>query len=238
MAKVLIIIPAYNESENIKAVVDHLIHDCPHYDYVVVNDGSRDDTARICRQHQYNLIDLPVNLGLAGGFQAGMKYASYYQYDYAVQFDADGQHDTRYIDDLLSRAQIQKERADIVIGSRFVKERKPVSMRMVGSRVISACIWITTRKKIADPTSGMRLYNKRAIKRLAAEINYEPEPDTIAYLIRCGYKVEEVPVTMHARTAGESYLNLTNSLKYMIHMCSSILIVQWFRGKGESCRKN
>lgn len=232
MARILIIIPAYNESGSIERVVESVISSCPAYDYVVVNDGSRDDTARICTNHSYNLIDLPVNLGLAGGFQAGMKYALYNGYDYAVQFDGDGQHDIRYLPDMIGRAEGGQDGPDIVIGSRFVDKKKPASMRMFGSRIISACIRLTTGKKITDPTSGMRVYNKKVIKWFANEMNYAPEPDTIAYLIRRGYKVEEVQVTMNERTEGESYLNWTGGIKYMIHICCSILIVQWFRKGG------
>ena len=121
---------------------------------------------------------------------------------------------------------------DIVIGSRFVSEKKPVNLRMVGNSLIELCIYITTGKKIKDSTSGMRLYSRRMINKLATSMNYGPEPDTVAFLIRCGAKVEEYQVHMNERTAGESYLNLSGSIKYMFHMCSSILIVQWFRKKG------
>ena len=99
--KVLVVIPAYNEQENISRVVDNLIQNYPQFDYVVVNDGSRDDTAQICRQNGYNLIDLPVNLGLAGGFQAGLKYAHKKDYDAAIQFDADGQHLPQFIQPMI-----------------------------------------------------------------------------------------------------------------------------------------
>lgn len=98
-AKVLIIIPAYNEAENIVNVVENLKSNYRIFDYVVVNDGSKDNTAKICREHNYNLVDLPINLGLAGAFQAGMKYAFYHDYDYAIQYDGDGQHNPEYIED-------------------------------------------------------------------------------------------------------------------------------------------
>lgn len=225
--RVLIIIPAYNEEENIVRVVEDLKSNYGEYHYVVVNDGSKDDTARLCREHCYNLLDLPVNLGLAGAFQTGMKYAMYQGYDYAVQYDGDGQHNPEYIEGMLEAA--ERENLDIVIGSRFVTEKKPYTARMLGNRVIAACIRITTGKKVGDPTSGMRMFNARMIKTLATTMNYGPEPDTVAYLIRCGAKVSEHQVTMNERIAGESYLNWSRSIKYMFHMCSSILIVQWFR---------
>lgn len=228
--KVLIIIPAYNEAQNITKVVEKLENNYSRFDYVVINDGSQDETARICREKNYNLLDLPINLGLAGAFQTGMKYAFYNNYDYAIQYDGDGQHNPEYIGKMLKQA--EEKGLDIVIGSRFVTEKKPRSLRMIGNSLIELCIYLTTGKQIKDSTSGMRLYGKRMIKKLATSMNYGPEPDTIAFLIRCGAKVEEYQVHMNERTAGESYLNLARSIKYMFHMCSSIIIVQWFRKKG------
>lgn len=228
--KTLIIIPAYNEQDNIEKVVNNLIQNYPEYDYVVVNDGSKDKTAEICQQNGYNYIDLPVNLGLAGGFQAGMKFAQRNGYDAAIQFDGDGQHDPEFIAQMVET--MKKEDVDIVIGSRFVERKRPRSLRMFGNILIEGCIMVTTGKKLKDPTSGMRLFNRRMIHKLANTMNYGPEPDTVAYLIRCGAKVREVQVDMHEREAGESYLNLVRSMEYMLHMILSILIIQWFRVKG------
>lgn len=228
--KVLIIIPAYNEAENIVDVVENLKINYDIFDYVVINDGSKDKTAEICRKNKYNLVDLPINLGLAGAFQTGMKYALYHDYDYAIQYDGDGQHNPEYIGAMVKHA--EEDNLDIVIGSRFVLEKKPFTLRMIGNSIIELCILLTTGKRIKDSTSGMRLYGKRMIKKLATSMNYGPEPDTIAFLIRCGAKVGEYQVHMNERIAGESYLNITGSIKYMFHMCSSVLVVQWFRKKG------
>lgn len=230
MDKVLVIIPAYNEEENIERVVNNLIINYPQYDYVVVNDGSKDDTLKICREKNYKCLDLPINLGLAGAFQAGMKYAYKYGYDYAIQFDADGQHRAEFIAPILERI---KEGHDIVIGSRFVTEKKPVSMRMLGSRLIAGAIKFTTGKSVNDPTSGMRMFNKNAIKECALNINYGPEPDTVSYLMKNGAKVSEVQVEMDERIAGESYLNAINSIKYMIRMMISIVVIQNFRKRDK-----
>jgi len=229
MKKILVIIPAYNEAENIKVVVDNLKNNYRELDYVVVNDGSRDSTAQICRDNNYNIVDLPVNLGLAGAFQTGMRYALYNNYDYAIQFDGDGQHNAEYIKSMADMA--ENDGLDMVIGSRFVNNKKNVSFRMMGNTLIGLLIKITTGETIKDSTSGMRLYNRKIIEKLAYQMNYGPEPDTIAFLIRCGAKVGEYPVTMNERIAGESYLSFTNGIKYMFHMVSSILIVQWFRKK-------
>ena len=103
---------------------------------------------------------------------------------------------------------------------------------MLGSRLIEFCILITCHKKIKDPTSGMRMFNRRMIHKLATSMNFGPEPDTVAYLTRCGARVGEYQVEMNERIAGESYLNPINSIKYMFNMTTSILFVQWFRKRG------
>ena len=225
-SKVLLIIPAYNEEENIERVVGMLESDYPQYDYVVVNDGSKDDTASICRRRGFRFLDLPVNLGLAGAFQAGLKYADKHGYDCAIQFDADGQHRPEYIAPMVAALADN----DIVIGSRFVDEPKPKSMRMFGKNLIEAMIKVTTGKKINDPTSGMRAYNRRMIKELAYGPNLGPEPDTLAYLIRKkDARVAEVQVSMDERIAGESYLNFRTSTSYMTRMALSVLLIQFFR---------
>lgn len=228
--KILVVIPAYNESENIVRVVNELRDHFSQYDYVVVNDGSRDDTAAACIKNNFHFIDLPINLGLSGAFQAGMLYA--YRkgvYDYVIQCDGDGQHNPQYIETMVQEA--KRNHWQVTIGSRFAARKKPFTLRMLGSNIIELCILLTTGKRIKDPTSGMRLYDRSMIKTLALLMNYTPEPNTIAFLIRCGVSVGEVQVEMNERTAGESYLNLSNSIKYMFHECSAILLVQWFRKK-------
>lgn len=224
--KVLVIIPAYNEGLNIERVVGEVIENYPVFDYVIINDGSTDNTSDICRRHRWKIIDLPVNLGLAGAFQTGLKYAYRRGYRYAVQFDGDGQHRPEYI---LPMKEKMEEGYDIVIGSRFVTEKKPFSMRMLGSRLLSGAIRLTTGEKVKDPTSGMRMFSRKMIKEFADGLNYGPEPDTISYLIRQGAKVAEVPVTMAERIMGESYLNPLSAARYMGKMLFSILLVQSFR---------
>ena len=226
MAKLLILIPAYNEAENIERVVDNIEKNYSQYDYIVVNDGSKDKTYDICVKKGYKVIDLPINLGLAGGFQAGVKYAYRKGYDYVIQFDADGQHLPEYIEPMIE--EIEKG-YDIVIGSRFVEKKKPFSARMIGSRMISQAIKITTGKKINDPTSGMRLYDRKCMMEYAQEVNYGPEPDTISYLIKNGAKISEIQVDMEESVAGTSYLNFAKSISYMFRMMVSIMVIQLFR---------
>ena len=227
MKKPLIIIPAYNEAMNIERVVDNIIENYPEYDYVIVNDGSTDDTRKICKNKGYNLMDLPVNVGLAGAIRAGMRYANYFGYDRTIQIDGDGQHDPKYIKSMLDR--MDKTSCDIVIGSRFVDKKKPISMRMAGSNIIGFLIHVTTGKKIYDVTSGMRLFDKAMIKKFGYDMHYSPEPDTLAFLLNRGVMIEEVQVEMHERLAGKSYLNFWSSSWYMIKMGFSILLFQWVR---------
>lgn len=229
--KLLIIIPAYNEAENIERVVDNLTENYPQWDYLVVNDGSKDRTAEICREKGYPLLDLPVNLGLAGAFQAGIRYAYQNGYTAALQFDGDGQHDPAYIAAMLQK--MEEEKLDIVIGSRFCEEKKPHTLRMLGSTLITWAIRLTTGRKVSDPTSGMRLFSANVLKNFSNSINYGPEPDTVSYLLRCGASISEVQVEMHERIAGTSYLNLGRSVRYMLNMFVSILFVQFFRPRGE-----
>ena len=223
----LVIIPAYNEEESIESTVDELTATLPGIEYLVVNDGSKDGTERICQQRGYRYVSLPVNSGLTVGFQTGMKYALRNGYDYALQFDADGQHRPEYIAQMLEVA--EREGADIVIGSRFLNVRKEVSARMIGSRLITVMIKLATGKRVADPTSGMRLFSQKMIKRFAQDDFLNPEPESISLLIKEGAKVGEVQVEMRERQAGESYLNLSKSVSYMLRACVSILFVQWFR---------
>lgn len=223
MKKVLIIIPAYNEAENIERVIENLKKECVQYDYIVINDCSLDRTGDILDEHSYNHIDLPVNLGLTGAVQMGYKYAAINKYDCAIQFDGDGQHLPEYISHMV----VQVENGyDIVIGSRFVDEKKPWSLRMLGSRVITFFIKATTGKKINDPTSGMRMLNRTLIIDYAYNMNRRPEPDTLAFQIKRGFKVKEIQVKMEDRLAGTSiYAGLGNSIHYMLNAVISILFL-------------
>lgn len=233
--RVLVIIPAYNEAESICSVVEELKRVCPEQDYLVVTDGSRDGTPELCRQKGYHLLKLSVNLGLAGCFQAGMKYAFRQGYRYAVQFDGDGQHRPEYIAPMREKMQ---EGYDIVMGSRFLPREdgtpqeageKMSGMRSLGSFLIRRAIRLTTGVRVTDPTCGLRMYNRRMMDDFAHKLNYAPEPDTISFLIKNGAKVAEVPVRIAEREGGQSYLKPMKAAAYMLKMLTSILLVQNFR---------
>jgi len=221
--KVLIIIPAYNEEDNILTVIEGIKNANIKYDYIVINDCSKDTTGKVLDENNINHIDLPVNLGLSGAVQTGYKYAYLNGYDKAVQFDADGQHLPQYIPLLVE--EIEKGN-DIVIGSRFVDEKKDNSLRMLGSRIITFAIRLTTGVTINDPTSGMRIINRNLIEDYAFEINRKPEPDTLAFQIKKGFKVKEIQVKMEERKAGESiYKGIWSSIKYM---CKVMITIMFF----------
>ena len=222
--KLLIIIPAYNEAESLKGVIERLRSTCPQYDYIIVNDGSTDGTMELCEENNYNIINHTANEGLSGAIHTGMKYAIENGYDAALQFDADGQHLPEYIDGMLKT--MEETDCDIVIASRFYKEKMPFRMRTLGGKMISAAIHRTTDKILTDPTSGMRLYKRNILRVFAENERFAPEPDTLAFLIRVGADIREVQVKMNERRYGQSYLSPVNATKYMIRILSSILFRQ------------
>lgn len=221
--KVLIIIPAYNEALNIEKTVKDVTANTD-YDYIVINDCSKDNTKEVCERNNFHILSLPINYGLTSGIQVGMKYAYQNGYDIAVQFDGDGQHQAKYLKDLVQ--EIEKGNCEIAIGSRFVKKKKPFSLRMFGSVIISICIKLTTGKRIKDTSSGMRVYNKKAIEEFVKNPSLTPEPDTLVYMMKKGMQVKEVQVEMSEREFGESYLTLFKSAEYMLNVVFSILFIR------------
>lgn len=224
--KTLVVIPAYNEALNIEKTVHDLEVNAPEVDYVVVNDGSKDNTLEVLKKNDFNYIDGFCNLGLFGAVQTGFKLAIKENYDIVIQFDGDGQHSAKYIAPLVK--EIEKGN-NIVIGSRFVDEKKTFTARMMGSRLIAGAIKLITGKTITDPTSGFRAYDRACIKDYASEMNNPPEPDTLVYMLRKQRKIKEIQVQMSDREFGESYLNLVNTIKYMSRMMVSIFLIQPFR---------
>ena len=224
--RTLVVIPAYNEALNIEKTVQDIQLNVPDVDYVVVNDGSKDNTLDVIQKNHFNHIDGFCNLGLFGAVQTGFKLAMKENYDVVIQFDGDGQHSAKYIDAMVKEIENGN---DIVIGSRFVSEKKPFTARMIGSRLIASAIRIVTGKKVMDPTSGFRAYGKACIKDYALDMNNPPEPDTLVYMYRKQRKIKEIQVQMSEREFGESYLNLVNTIKYMSRMMVSIFLIQPFR---------
>ena len=221
------VIPAYNEEASMRNTVEGLKKTCREYDYIVVNDGSTDSTLEVCLENGYPTLNLPMNLGLYGAFQAGVRYAYQEGYSWVLQFDGDGQHPAESVPEMMERASVGD--CDIVIGSRYVDDKIGWTPRQIGGRLISLCIFIVTGRKIHDPTSGMRLFGRKIIKKIASQMNVNPEPDTLAALMKDGFRVAEVPVVMKERQAGKSYIGGLTSITYMLRTCLSILLIHWFR---------
>lgn len=226
--KVLIIIPAYNESENIERVVDDLILNYPEYDYLVVNDCSKDNTEAILKRRGYNYLSLPTNLGIGGAVQSGYIYAAENGYDVAVQTDGDGQHDPAYIKDLL--APIAAGEADMVIGSRFINKSgfQTSFMRRLGIKFIRFVIRLTCGTKVTDTTSGFRATGKELTACFAKEYAQDyPEPEAIVSASLKGFRVKEVPVEMREREGGVSSINALRSVYYMIKVSLALVILRF-----------
>ena len=229
--KVLLIIPAYNEEENIISTCNKIRSYNENfgtsYDFVVINDGSKDSTSALCHENNVKIIDLVENLGIGGAVQTGYKYALENGYDVAIQFDGDGQHDVSYVKKLLEP--IKNDEADFVIGSRFVKDSesafKSSFIRRVGINIISFAVKIVSGKKIFDTTSGFRAASRKIIELFAKSYPTEyPEPITNAEILCLGYKVKEVGVSMEERVGGVSSIRAWKSVYYMINVILSILI--------------
>lgn len=223
--KKLVIIPAYNESASIVNTVNDIKENAKDFDYVVINDRSKDNTLNICRDAGLNVIDLPLNLGIGGAVQTGYLYAFQNGYDIAVQFDGDGQHDAKYLDVMAEK--LVKEQADMVIGSRFIEKEGFQSSftRRLGIRYFSGLIKLMTGKTITDPTSGYRMCNRRIIELFAGNYPKDyPEPETTTWILRKKLKVLEIPVVMRAREEGVSSISPKKSIYYMFKVSMAIII--------------
>ncbi len=225
--KNIIIIPAYNESGNIENTIKDIKQNSKGFDYIIVNDCSTDNTLEICRENHFNYLNLPINLGIGGAVQAGYRYAYYHGYDTAVQFDGDGQHDASYLSALLEV--LEKDEADMAIGSRFIENEgfQSSAMRRMGIKFFTRLIKILTGKRITDPTSGMRMVNRKLIKEFTFSYPKDyPEPESVVTVMCSGYRAKEVPVKMRSRSEGESSISMRKSVYYMIKVSMAIIIAR------------
>ncbi len=223
--KKLVIIPAFNESGSIVDTVEDIRKNAPEFDYIVINDCSKDKTSQICKRNDIKVLDLPINLGIGGAVQTGYAYAYRNQYDIAVQFDGDGQHNARYLNEMADK--LEREHLDMVIGSRYIKKEgfQSSGLRRLGIRYFTWLIKLITRQKITDPTSGMRMANRDVIEIYAKNYPKDyPEPESVVTILKKGKKVEEIPVQMNAREEGVSSISPKKSVYYMIKVTLAILI--------------
>lgn len=227
--KVIVIVPAYNEADIILTTVKSLENIKKKVDYVVVNDGSSDNTLDLLRDNDIPHVNLINNLGIGGCVQAGYKYAMLRDYDIAIQFDGDNQHDARDIPKIIEEV----SRCDMVIGSRFVGADESGNTfvssmpRRIGIKLLSALIELTTGAKIKDVTSGYRAVNKKVLKRFTEAYPSDyPEPETIAQIALLGYDIREVPVRMHKRTTGRSSIAPLRGAYYILKVSMSIILLK------------
>lgn len=225
--KIILIIPAYNEEDNIINVCNQ-IEKFSDYEYIVINDGSKDSTEDLLCKNNIRHITLLHNLGIGGAVQTGYKYAYENNFDIAVQFDGDGQHDINYVSKLIEP--IINNKADMVIGSRFLKESKSnfksTKLRRIGKNIISILIKVLWKHKITDPTSGFRAINRDILKQFAKEYPTDyPEPESIVTALKQNFLVCEVPISMNQRTFGKSFVNPWTSIIYMTKVIFSIGIL-------------
>ena len=222
--KTLLIIPAYNEQENIVRTLQDIKANAPGMDYVVINDCSKDNTRKILKEYGANFLDLPVNLGIGGGVQTGYRYALEHDYDIAVQFDGDGQHDARYLSSLI--APIISGEADAAIGSRFIEKEgfQSSAMRRFGISFLSSLIKLLSGVKIYDVTSGFRAVNRSMIAFFAENYPQDyPEPDAILLSTLEGFRLVEVPAQMRERVGGQSSISSFRAVYYMVKVSISLI---------------
>lgn len=225
MGKSLVLIPAYNEEENIRKVIKDIRDNAPDFDYVVINDCSKDATLNICREEKYAHICMPVNSGIGTVVQTGYKYALKNGYDVAVQFDGDGQHDASYLVSMIEP--IEKNEADFVVGSRFINKEgfQTSSFRRMGIGIFRVLIFVLTGRRITDATSGFRAAGPSAIRFLSEHYATDyPEPESLVALVKNGFRVKEIPVTMRERQGGKSSINLMRSVYYMCKVILAVII--------------
>ena len=226
--KVLLIIPAYNEEASILYTIETVRHfnrqNNLQLEYIVINDGSKDRTERILRDNDIPHITHPRNRGIGRAVQTGYRYAVQHGCDIAIQYDGDGQHDARFIMDLIEP--IVNGEADLVIGSRYIKGGKYYTnggLRRVGGRFISFLLYLFCYRAIQDPTSGFRAASADVVRHFAKHYrNPYPEPASLADLIWEGFRIKEVPVAMRKRYGGRSSIRNWRTLYYMYYTTVSI----------------
>jgi glycosyltransferase involved in cell wall biosynthesis len=223
--RILAIMPAYNENESIGSTIDELKSVRPDVDILVVDDGSLDNTADIARQHGCAVASLPMNLGLGGAVQTGLRYAAQHGYDVAFQYDADGQHRADQIQHITEP--ILNGEADMVLGSRFLegKKYKVSAVRGLAMWLLRSLSSAIIHQRITDNTSGFRAYSSDAVRFMITNCSFDyPEIEAIIRLTRDGFRYREAPVIMRERVAGTSMFTPARATYFVLRSLMSILM--------------
>jgi glycosyltransferase involved in cell wall biosynthesis len=222
----LAVVPAYNEAATVGSVMHSLDQNAPAFDVVVIDDGSTDSTAEAAAAAGARVVTLPFNLGIGGAVQAGFRFALENGYDYMIQVDGDGQHDPCEIGKLVARME-DDPTLDVAIGSRFVEDLQytgPISRR-AGIHLFAFLLSRFVDGKITDPTSGFRLYNRRAISLFARDYPHDyPEVEAVLVLHHHRLRMCEVPVRMFQRGGGASSIGSGKSVYYMIKVLLALFV--------------
>jgi len=223
----LAVVPAYNEASSVANVVRSLHTQAPGFDVIVVDDGSTDETAHRAREAGAAVIRLPFNLGIGGAVQAGFLYAVEHDYDYMAQVDGDGQHDPTELVKLVDAIRANPE-IDVACGSRFVTPggsyRAPLGRR-TGIQLFALTLSAILGQRVTDPTSGFRLYNRRAMRLFAGDYPHDyPEVEAVLMLHAHRLRMTEVSVEMRHRDSGRSSITRWRSLYYMIKVSLALLV--------------
>lgn len=228
--KILIILPCYNEEKSIGSILQQLksinVKDCELI-ALPVNDASTDNTLAEIKKHSNHFLDLPVNLGIGGAVQSGLKYANENNFDIAVQMDGDGQHPPLELIKIITP--ILNNETDVCIGSRFIDKEGFQSsvLRRAGIKFLSGLIKFRCGQTVLDCTSGYRAFNRRAIEECVKYYPKKyPEPESALHLIKKGIRVKETPVIMEARDGGTSSISGWRGIYYMLKVSWAILFLR------------
>jgi glycosyltransferase involved in cell wall biosynthesis len=225
--RIAVLVPAFNESQSIERVVRNINDSNPQVDVIVINDGSADDTASLAEKAGATVLSLPVNLGYGAALQTGYKYALMHDYGYTVQIDGDGQHDPKFIPEMINKL---RNGTDVVIGSRFlgVGDYDNPALRQIGMTFFRFLIYLFIRRRVTDPTSGFQAMKRDVFEFFARSKQFPsdfPDADIIILLHYAGYRVEEMPVVMYKSETGKSMHSGWKPIYYIIKMLLSIYAV-------------
>ena len=223
--KKLIIIPAYNEANNLTKLIESINEYAPSFDYIIINDCSLDNTKQLCHDMRYKVLNLPINLGIGGAVQTGFKYAYNNGFDFAVQVDGDGQHDPAFLQTMYN--ELIENNCNMIIGSRFINNEgfQSSGVRRAGIKFFTFFIKLLTGHTITDPTSGLRMVDSSIIKLFAMDYPKDyPEPESVVAILCQKFNVCEIPVIMKERQSGVSSISIKNSIYYMVKVSLAMLI--------------